>query len=103
MDPRSMASPRIGQWAERGVYIMARPWPCGGSRFTTHDFSCDFVHGIAIWPGGQNVPRRPSRTVQFPASACDVYPPRAQCTAAKLRAKRGRAAWRKRTAVEQAI
>ena len=26
-----MASPRIAQWAEQGVYIIARPWPQGGS------------------------------------------------------------------------
>ena len=25
-----MASPRIAQWAEQGVYIIARPWPHSG-------------------------------------------------------------------------
>ena len=27
IDLRYMASPRIAQWAEQGVYIIARPWP----------------------------------------------------------------------------
>jgi hypothetical protein len=120
-----MASPRIGQWAEQGVYIMARPWPCGGVLFTKHDFTFDFVHGTVTCPGGQRVPMSPGSTAHFPASACDVCPQRAQCTTAKpghgrtltiredesfqhklrttLRTKRGRAALRQRTAVEHAI
>ena len=120
-----MASPRIGQWAEQGVYIIARPWPCGGPLFTKHDFTFDFVHGTVTCPGGQSVPMTPGRTAQFPARACDPCPQRAQCTTAKLgqgrtltiredepfqqhlraklRTKRGRAALRKRTAVEHAI
>jgi Transposase DDE domain/Transposase domain (DUF772) len=120
-----MASPRIGPWAAQGVYIIARPWPCGGSLFTKDDFTFDFAHGMVTCPGGQTVSMRPGRTVQFPAGACDVCPQRAQCTTAKLgqgrtltiredepfqqklraklRTKRGRAALRKRTAVEHAI
>src|SRR5206468_3573553 len=38
-----MASPRIAQWAEQGVYIIARPWPQGGPLFTKHNFTLDFV------------------------------------------------------------
>jgi hypothetical protein len=120
-----MASPRIGQWAEQGVSIIARPWPCGGALFPKSDFTFDFAHGMVTCPGGQTVPMSPGRAVQFPASACDVCPQRAQCTSAKLgqgrtltiredeqfqqklraklRTKRGRAALRKRTAVEHAI
>ena len=120
-----MASPRMVQWAEQGVYIIARPWPCGGALFTKHDFTFDFAHGTVACPGGETVPMIPGRTVQFPARTCDVCPQRAQCTTAKLghgrtltiredepfqqklraklRTKRGRAALRKRTAVEHAI
>ena len=120
-----MASPRIGQWAEQGVDIIARPWPQGGPLFTKHDFAFDFAHGTITCPGGQTAPMIPGRAVQFPACACDVCPQRAQCTTAKLgqgrtltiredeqfqqklraklRTKRGRAALRKRTAVEHAI
>ena len=120
-----MASPRIGQWAEQGVYIIARPWPGGGSLFTKHDFTFDFAHGMVTCPGDHTVPMIPGRAVEFPASACDACPQRAQCTTAKighgrtltvredepfqqqlrtkLRTKRGRAALRKRTAVEHAI
>jgi hypothetical protein len=120
-----MASPWIGHWAEHGVYIIARPWPCGGPLFTKQDFTFDFAHGTVTWPGGQTVPMAPGRTVAFPARACDPCPQRAQCTTAKfghgrpltiredapfqqqlrakLKTKRGRAALRKRTAVEHAI
>ncbi len=107
------------------MYIIARPWPCGGALFTKHDFTFDFVRGTVTCPGGQGMPMSPGRTVQFPACACDACPQRAQCTTAKpghgrtltiradepfqhklrakLRTKRGRAALRKRTAVEHAI
>jgi hypothetical protein len=120
-----MASPRIAQWAEQGVYIIARPWPPGGTLFTKDDFTLDFAHGTVTCPGGQTVPMVPGKDAQFPASACDACPQRAQCTTArsgqgrslhiredeqfqhKLRAKinpkRGRASLRKRTAVEHAI
>jgi Transposase DDE domain/Transposase domain (DUF772) len=120
-----MASPRMAQWAEQGVYIIARPWPQGGTRFTKDDFTFDFAHGHVTCPGGQTVPMVPGKDAQFPASACDICPQRAQCTTAKggqgrslsiredepfqhklrakLKTKRGRASLRKRTAVEHAI
>jgi Transposase DDE domain/Transposase domain (DUF772) len=120
-----MASPRIVQWAEQGVYIIARPWPQGGPLFTKDDFALDFAHGTVTCPGDQTVPLVPGKNAQFPASACEACPRRAQCTTAgsgqgrsvyiredeqfqhKLRAKiktqRGRASLRKRTAVEHAI
>ena len=120
-----MASPRLGQWAEQGVDIIARPWPCGGPGFTKHDFRFDFAPRTVTCPGGEPVPMLPGRAAQFPARACDACPPRAQCTTAtlgqgrtwtiredapcqqqlraQLQTKRGRASLRKRTAVEQAI
>jgi hypothetical protein len=120
-----MASPRIVQWAEQGVHIIARPWPHGGALFTKNDFTFDFAHGHVTCPNGQTVPMVPGRNAQFPASACDKCPLRTQCTTAKLghgrsltiredeqfqhrlrakiRTQRGRAALRKRTAVEHAI
>ena len=120
-----MASPRIAQWAEQGVYIIARPWPQGGTLFTKDDFTLDFAHGTVTCPGGQTVPMVTGKDAQFPASACDGCPQRAQCTTArigqgrslhiredepfqhklraKIKTKRGRASLRKRTAVEHAI
>lgn len=120
-----MASPRMTQWAEQGVFIIARPWPQGGPLFSKTDFTLDFAHGTVTCPNGQTVPMSPGRDVQFPASACDSCPVRAQCTKArigqgrsltirederfqqklraKLQTKRGRASLRKRTAVEHAI
>src|SRR6516225_7592233 len=120
-----MASPRMTQWAAQGVYIIARPWPQGGTRFTKDDFTLDFAHGTVTCPGGQTVPMIPGQNAQFPASACDGCPQRAQCTTArigqgrslhiredelfqhklraKIKTKRGRASLRKRTAVEHAI
>ena len=115
-----MASPRIAQGAEQGVYIIARPWPQVGPLFTKHDFTLTLQAQVTC-PGGQTVPMVPGKQVQFPAVACDACALRAQCTKAahgqgrslgiredeqfqqKLRAKmktqRGRASLRKRTAV----
>jgi hypothetical protein len=120
-----MASPRIAQWAEQGVYIIARPWPQVGPLFTKHDFTLDFAGMQVTCPGGQSIPMVPGKHAQFPATACDACALRAQCTKAahgqgrslgiredeqfqqKLRAKmktqRGRASLRKRTAVEHTI
>ncbi len=120
-----MASPRITQWAAQGVYIIARPWPQGGPLFSKPAFTLDFHHSTVTCPNGQTVPMIPGRDAQFPASACDPCPGRAQCTKArigqgrsltiredepfqqqlraKLQTKRGRASLRKRTAVEHAI
>src|SRR5262249_47576710 len=125
IDLGSMASPRMMPWAEQGVDIIARPWPCGGPCCTKHDFRFDFAHGTVTCPGGQTVPMIPGRAAQFRASAGDACPQRAQCTTAKLgqgrtltiredeqfqhklraqlQTKRGRASLRKRTAVEHAI
>ena len=120
-----MASPRMAQWAEQGVYIIAHPWPQAGPGFTKDDFTLDFAHETVTCPGGQTVPMVPGKNAQFPASACDACPQRTQCTKAKIgqgrslyiredeqfqrklrakiRTKRGRASLRKRTAVEHAI
>ena len=120
-----MASPRIAQWEAQGVYIIARPWPQVGPLFTKTDFALDFARMQGTCPGGQSVPMVPGKPAQFPAAVCDVCTLRAQCTKAtrgqgrslliredelfqqKLRAKmktrRGRAALRKRTAVEHTI
>ena len=84
IDLGSRASPRMVPWAEQGVDIIARPWPCAGPCFTKHDFRFDCAHGTVTGPGGQTVPMMPGRAAQFPASACDVCPQRAQCTTAKL-------------------
>jgi len=120
-----MASPRIAQWAEQGVYIIARPWPQVGPLFTKHDFTLDFAGRQVTCPGGQTVPMVPGKQVQFPAVACDACALRAQCTKAahgqgrslgiredeqfqqtlraKMKTQRGRASLRKRTAVEHTI
>jgi hypothetical protein len=125
VDLGSMASPRMAQGAEQGVYILARPWPQSGPLFTKHDFTLDFARMPVTCPGGQRVPMVPGRHAQFPAAACEACALRAQCTKAthgqgrslsiredepfqqKLRAKmktqRGRASLRKRTAVEHTI
>jgi hypothetical protein len=120
-----MASPQIMQWAEQGVYIIARPWPQAGPLFTKDDCTLDFAHGPVTCPGGQTVPMVAGKNAQFPASACDACPQRTQCTKArigqgrslyiredepfqrqlraKIRTQRGRASLRKRKAVEHAI
>ena len=82
VDLGDMASPRIAQWAEQGVDIIARPWPQIGPLFTKHDFTLDFARMQVTCPGGQRVPMVPGRHVQFPATACDACALRAQCTKA---------------------
>ena len=120
-----MASPRMAQWAEQGVYIIARPWPSVGPLCTKDEFTLDFEGMQGTCPGGQSVPMVPGKPAPFPAPTCDACGLRAQCPQAtpgpgrsvslrqdaqcqqKLRAKmktqRGRASLRKRTAVEQTI
>ena len=66
IDLGSMASPRMAQWAEQGVYIIARPWPQGGTLYTKDDFTLDFAHGTVTCPGGQTVPMVPGKDAQFP-------------------------------------
>jgi hypothetical protein len=125
VDLGDMASPRMAQWAEQGVHIMARPWPQVGPLFTKDDFTLDFASMRVTCPNRQTVPMVPGRDTQFPAAAGDACAVRAQCTKAKLghgrrlsiredepfqqklrakiKTKRGRASLRKRTAVEHAI
>ena len=61
-----MASPRMAQWAEQGVYIIARPWPQGGTLFTKDDFTLDFAHGTVTCPGGQTSRWSRAKTPGFP-------------------------------------
>jgi hypothetical protein len=120
-----MASPRIAQWAEQGVYIIARPWPQVGPLFTKTDFTLDFAAMRVTCPQGQTVPMVPGKNAQFPAHVCEACPVRVQGTPARLghgrslhiredeqfqqkrraeiKTRRGRASLRKRTAVEHAI
>src|SRR5438128_1301477 len=56
-----LASPRMAQWAEQGVYSIARPWPPSGPLFTKHDFTRDFARLQVTCPGGQGVPLVPAR------------------------------------------
>ena len=65
-----MASPRIAQWAEQGVYIIARPWPQVGPLFTKHDFTLDFAGMQVTCPGGQTRPHGPRQAC--PVSGCGV-------------------------------
>src|SRR5262245_20723635 len=125
IDLAYMASPRIAQWAEQGVDIIARPWPQVGPLFTKQEFPLDFAAMQVTCPGGQTLPLVPGQDAQFPAAACDVCTLRAQCTQAtfgqgrslhiredaqfqqklrtKMKTQRGRASLRKRTAVEHTI
>jgi hypothetical protein len=125
IDLGSMASPRMAQWAEQGVSIIARPWPPVGPLCTKNDFILDFAGRQVPCPSGQTIPMVPGQAVQVPAAACHACALRAQCTKAtrghgsslniredepfqqKLRTTmktpRGRASLRKRTAVEHTI
>src|SRR2546427_2841021 len=67
-----MASPRIAQWAEQGVYIIARPWPQVGPLFTKQEFTLDFTAMRVTCPNGQTVAMVPGKAGQFPAAGCGV-------------------------------
>lgn len=119
------ARPWRAPWAEQGVSILARPGPQGGPLFTQHDCPLDLVGRQVTCPGGQSVPRVLGTPAPLPAAAWAGWALRPQCTKAmrgpgsslssradepcqqQLRAtmktRRGRAARRKRTAVEHTI
>jgi hypothetical protein len=120
-----MARPRMAQWAEQGVYLIARPWPQVGPLFPKQEFPLDCTARRVPCPNGPTVPLVPGKAVQFPAVACDACALRAPCTQATrghgrtlrlredepfqqqlrttIQTQRGRAALRKRTAVEHTI
>jgi hypothetical protein len=124
-DLGDMASPRMAQGAEQGVYIIARPWPPMSPLFTKHACPLDCARRQVTCAGGQRVPMVPGRQAQVPAAAGDACAVRAPWTKAthgpgrslsiredeqcqqKLRAKmktpRGRASLCKRTAVEHTM
>ena len=124
-DLGSMASPRMAQWAEQGVYLIARPWPQGGPLCTKPAFPLDCAEMQVPCPGAQTVPMVLGKPAQLPAAACDACALRGQCTKAargqgrslnirtdepfqhklrtKMKTQRGRASLRKRTAVEHTI
>jgi hypothetical protein len=121
----SRGSPRIAQGAAQGVSRIARPWPQGGPLCTQPDFPLDCAGMQVTCPGGQSVPMVRGQPAPFPAAACEVCAWRTQCTTAtrgqgrsrsiredepfqqklwtKMKTQRGRAARRKRTAVEHAM
>ena len=80
-----MARPRMAQWAEQGVSIIARPWPQGGPLRTTHDYTLDLAGLQVTCPGGQSVSMVLGKPAQFPAAAWDVCALRTQCTKAAPR------------------
>ena len=124
-DLGDMASPRMAQWAAQGVSMIARPWPQVGPLLTKDDCTLDFACMRVTCPGGQSVPMVPGTQAQLPATAGDAGALRAQCTnathgqgssvriredepcqqqlRAKMKTRRGRAALRKRTAVEHTM
>ena len=125
IDRGDMASPRMAQWEAQGVDIIARPWPHVGPLFTKKDVTLDLARMQVTCPGGQSVPMVPGKPAQFPAAVCDACALRTQCTTAtrgqgrslliredercqqqrraKMKTRRGRAALRKRTAVEHTM
>ena len=72
----------MAQWAEQGVYIIARPWPQVGPLFTKPAFTLDFAEMQVTCPGAQTVPMVLGKPAQFPAAACAACALRGQCTKA---------------------
>src|SRR5262245_10521016 len=61
-----MTSPRMGQWADQGVYFICRRWLPAGPGFSKDACTLDLAHGTVTWPGGQTVPMVPGKTPSFP-------------------------------------
>ena len=70
VDLGSMASPRMAQWAEQGVSILARPWPTHWSAFYQAGFHvglCEDAGDLSGWPACPDGPRP-----ACPVSGCGV-------------------------------
>ena len=68
-----MASPRIAQWAEQGVSIIARPWPQVGPLFTEAGFHLGLCGDAGHLSGCPDRPHGPREARHnFPAAACNA-------------------------------
>lgn len=127
IDRGYLASPEVSQVLADHGDISCRPWTAGNDNglFRKSDFAIDLEAQRITCPGSQTRPIQLGHTVQFPAAACDPCPVRARCTKAtpgqgrtvriapeealhqRLRQRaatpQGRAALRRRTAVEHAL
>jgi Transposase DDE domain/Transposase domain (DUF772) len=127
IDRGYLASPVVETLRRQGVAIVAKPWASrNGGRFTKQDFQIDLPRGKITCPAGEHAKVGAlGSVVRFPASVCAPCELRPRCTTAspqrgrslaiheqedlliQLRALKktsaGRAALRKRVAVEHSL
>lgn len=127
IDRGYIASPEVSQVLADQGDVLCRPWRAGNDNglFRKQDFALDLEAQTITCPAGQTRPIQLGHTVPFPATVCDPCPMRARCTKARpghgrtiriakdealqqelrlrMRTPEGRAALRKRTAVEHAL
>jgi hypothetical protein len=65
--------------------VLCRPWGLATTEaFSKQDFTLNLREKTLTGPGGHAAPFRLGTVVEFPATACDRCPLRAQCTTAAL-------------------
>lgn len=89
VDRAFLASQLVGDVADRGGVVMAKPFPTQGSAgFTKHDFAIDPEAQTVTCPAGHAAPIV-GDLARFPTKVCAACPQRSQCQ--KEGTRRGRA------------
>jgi nucleotide-binding universal stress UspA family protein len=85
IDRGYLSSPVVPAVLQAGGAVLCRPWAVTqGERFSKQDFHFNLRDQTLTCPGGHTEPFRLGSVVEFPATACDCCPLRAQCTTAAL-------------------
>jgi hypothetical protein len=85
IDCGSLSSPLVPAVRKAGGAVICRPWGLArGERFLNQDFHGKLRDKTLTCPGGHTAAFRRGTGVEFPATACDRCPLRAQCTTAAL-------------------
>jgi hypothetical protein len=80
-----LSSPVVAAILKAGRAVICRPWGLGQTEvFSKQAFTLNLRAKTITCPGGQTQPSRLGSVVEFPATACDRCPLRAQCTTAAL-------------------
>jgi hypothetical protein len=85
IDRGYLSSPVVPAVLQAGGAVICRPWGVAtGEVFSKQDFKLNMREKTITCPGGHTAPFRLGTVVEFPATACDRCPLRAQCTTAAL-------------------
>jgi len=85
IDRGYLSSPVVPAVLKAGGRVICRPWGLAqGEMFSKQDFHFNLREKTLTCPGGHTASFRLGSVVEFPATACDRCPLRAQCTTAAL-------------------